>query len=282
MKDWWLLLKKTYQAWRADNGQRMGAALAYYTLFSLAPLLLIAISIAGAFFGRSAARALVLDKIQDQFGPKSAQAVGKLLLNLSKPGRGAIASATGTITLLLGASGVMGELHASINQIWKVPARRSRLGAYIRTRVVSLAFALAVGFLLLVSLLLSAVVAALSHFVSAVLPVPAVALQLLNMAVSFGVVTLLFAVMYKFLPDADVEWRDVWTGAAFTSFLFLLGNFLLGIYLGTRGLGSAYGAAGSLVVIVMWAYYCAQILYLGAEFTHVYAVARASKPGSSA
>jgi membrane protein len=276
-RDWWRMLVKTVADWNADNGQQKGAALAYYTTFSLAPLLLIAMALAGLVVGNGATHDFVMTQIRTMIGHESARAIDDLLLNISQPGASKVVSTIGVFVLLLGASGVVGELQSSLNQIWKAQPRESSLATHIETRLLSLAFVLAVGFLLVVSLILSAIVAALQKYLAEMLTLPAFVLQTMNMAVFFSLITLLFAMIYKFLPETRIAWRDVWTGAVVTSFLFTIGNSFLGIYLGKFSGASAFGAAGSVVLILVWTYYCAQILYLGAEFTHVYAETRGSR-----
>ena len=272
------LIKTAYESWKANNGQRMGAALAYYTIFSLAPLLLIVIAVAGAVYGHGPARLMVLDAARRSVGQESAMIIGGLLEEIAKPAKGTLASVIGFGALLLGAMGVVAELQASLNFIWKAPARPASLGRYIRTRLASLSFILAIGFLLLVSLILNALAAALGKFMGGLLPVPEAVLQALNMGVSFTVITMMFALIYKLLPETRVAWRDVWTGAIATALLFTLGNLILGLYIGKTSVASVYGAAGSLIAIMVWTYYCAQILFFGAEFTHAYAEARITAP----
>ena len=272
------LIRTAYESWKSNNGQRMGAALAYYTIFSLAPLLLIVIAVAGAVYGHGPARLMVLDAARRSVGEASAKIIGGLLEEISKPAKGTLASMLGLGTLLLGAMGVVAELQASLNVIWKAPSRPASLGTYIRTRLASLSFILAIGFLLLVSLILNALTAALGKFVGGLLPIPEAVLQALNMGVSFTVITMMFALIYKLLPETRVAWRDVWTGAMATALLFTFGNLILGLYIGKTSVASVYGASGSLIAIMVWTYYCAQILFFGAEFTHAYAEARITAP----
>ncbi|MBI4376309.1 MAG: YihY/virulence factor BrkB family protein [Elusimicrobia bacterium] len=271
------LLWESYREWSRDNVQRLGAALAYYMVFSLAPLLVIAISIVGLFFGSRAAQGLVAQQLQELIGPSAAEAVQNLLQHaLYRPRSGLLATLFGLGTLLAGASAVVNELRVSLNQIWEVsPRRRGWLG-YLWGRLISLAFVLFVGLLLLLSLGASIAIAAAGKYLTAFLPVPELVLQGLNILLSIGTITLLFAVIYKFLPDARISWHDVWIGALVTALLFTLGNFLLGIYLGKRA-SSAYGAAGSVILILLWTYYCAQIFYFGAEFTQVFSKNRGSR-----
>lgn len=272
-------MKAAYLARQVNHGQRMGAALAYYTLFSLAPLVLILIAVAGVALGHGPAQAMVLGDIERHFGLASAQAVRELIEQAAKPAESQLASVIGGFALLVGAVGVVGELQSSLNLIWGVPSNPRTFGAFFRTRFAWLAFILAMGFLLLVSLTLNALAAAIGRAWIGWLPFPDILLQVMNMAVSFGILSLSFGVIYKWLPRTRIAWDAVWVGAVATSLLFTLGNYFLGMYLVKIGVASAYGAAGSLVAIVAWAYYCAQILYFGAELTHAYAVIRDQPQG---
>lgn len=267
----WSLLVDTYDQWSADGAPRMAAALAYYTTLSLAPLLLVIIAVAGIAFGAEAVRGELVAQIGGITGSDSAHAIEDLLANARRPASGLIASAVGVVMLLLGASGVVAELESALNTIWKVaPATDSWRGLFVK-RLASLAMLLGVGFLLLVSLALSAVVAAAGRYAGSFLPGSETVWMLIEMVVSFAVVTALFAMLFKFLPDAPVRWSEVWLGAAATAVLFNLGKLVIGLYLGRSSIGSAYGAAGSLVVVLVWIYYAAQILLFGAELTYVHA-----------
>lgn len=268
------LVMKAYESWKANNGQRMGAALAYYTVFSLAPLLLIVTAVAGIVYGHGPARVMVLDSARRSVGPESAAVIGGLLEEIAKPVKGTLATVIGLGALLLGAMGVVGELQSSLNIIWKSPARPASFAGYFRTRLASVSFILAIGFLLLVSLVLNALAAGVGKYMGALLPVPEIALQAVNMAVGFSVITMMFAMIYKLLPEARIAWRDVWTGAMATALMFVFGNLVLGLYIGKSSVASIYGAAGSLIAIMIWTFYCAQILFFGAELTHSYAEAR--------
>ncbi len=268
----WELLKETYNDWSEDKAPRLGASLAYYTVFSLAPLLLIIISIAGLAFGQEAVEGRIVGQLGGLVGQDSAQAIQSMIQSARKPQTGVIATGIGLATLLFGASGVFGALHDALNTIWEVEPKPGRgvLGM-LRDRFVSFTMVLGVGFLLMVGLVVSAGLAAVSTFFGGLLPFPAFVLQLLNIIIAFGGITLLLAMIYKILPDVEITWRDVWIGAAVTALLFTLGRFVLGLYLGRGTFGSAYGVAGALIVILLWVYYAAQILFLGAEFTQVYA-----------
>jgi membrane protein len=273
----WELLKKTATRWDADNGRQKGAALAYYTIFSLAPLALIAMVLAGLAVGNAAVHDFVTAKVQALIGPESALIFEDLMVKLSQPGASTTANAAGVVVLLVGASGVVGELQHSLNQIWRTPDSGGGLAAHLERRLLSLAFVLAAGFLLLVSVIVCAVVAALEKYLSLRLALPVFALQAANLAVCFSISALLFAMIYKLLPAIRVLWHDVWAGALATAFLFTIGNALLGIYLGKFGGTSSYGVAGAVVLVLVWTFYCAQILYLGAEFTVVYAENRKAR-----
>jgi membrane protein len=271
-KGFWGLLKETGKEWSEDKAPRLGAALAFYSVLSLAPLLVIALSIAGAAFGEEAARGEVVAQIEGMVGAQGAQAIEEMIANAQKPQTGTLAAVLGIITLLFGAAGVFGQLQDALNTIWEVEPKPGRgvLGM-IKDRFLSLTLVLGTAFLLLVSLALSAALHVLGEYVTGWLPGTEVVGHVVNFVLTFGVTTLLFAMIFKFVPDARVAWRDVWVGALMTAVLFTLGKFLLGLYLGRGSVGSAYGAAGSLVVLVVWIYYSAQILFFGAEFTQVHA-----------
>lgn len=267
----WSLLKETFRRWMDMNAPRLGAALAYYTVFSIAPLLVVVVGIAGLVFSEAAAQGQIVWQIQDLVGPEGAKAIQALLAASQKPTSGVIATVTGLVILLFGASGVFLELRDSLNYVWEVKTPSTGLRAMLLSRFFSFAMVLAVGFLLLVSLVLSAGLAALGKYLGGYLPLSESVLHILTLVVSFAVFTAVFAMLYKVVPDVPVAWGDVWIGAAVTSLLFSVGKFLIGFYLGKAAVGSAYGAAGSLVVLLAWVYYSAQIFFLGAEFTHIFA-----------
>jgi membrane protein len=267
----WSLLKRAFEDFQADSATRLGASLAYYTLFSLAPLLLAAIAIAGLFFGQSAAEGRLVGELEGVVGEAGAQAVRELLENARSKPAGAAATLVALATLLVGASGVFLELKGALNTVWDVENPPGGLLAMLRNRLAAFALVLAVGFLLLVALVVSAALSALGGLVGGYVETPKLVLQLANTLVSFGVITLLFAMLFKFLPDTEVAWKDVWVGAAITSVLFAIGKFLIGLYLGRSSVTSAYGAAGSVVVLMLWVYYAGQIFYFGAELTQAYA-----------
>lgn len=274
LKQIWRLLKDAYKEWNEDKVSRLAAALAYYTIFSVAPLLIIVIAVAGAVFGEDAVRGELVRQIQGLVGRDGAEFIQEAIRNTNRQGAGTgtIASLIGLGVLLFGASGVFTQLQDALNTIWEVTPRPSAgIRNVIRSRFLSFAMVLAIAFLLLVSLVVSAGLAAVNSYASQLLPGADGVWQLVNFAVSLGIVTLLFAMIFKFLPDAEIAWSDVWIGAFITALLFNIGKTLLGLYLGNSSFGSTYGAAGSLVVIVAWIYYAAQILFFGAEFTQVYA-----------
>jgi membrane protein len=282
MKKYLDLFKQTFKEFGADKAPRLGAALAYYAVFSIAPLLLIAVAIAGLAFGQEAAMGKISAELSGVMGPTTAKALEEMVQNASKPKSGIIATVLGVITLLMGASGVFGQLKDALNTIWNVEAkRRPGIMGFIRDRFLSMGMVFAIGFLLLITLVVDAAISGMSEYLAPKVPGGAVALQAAQLAVSFALVTVLFALIFRFLPDAKVEWHDVWLGAIFTSLLFVIGKFGLGLYLGKSAAGSAYGAAGSLVILLLWVYYSAQILFFGAEFTQVYARTHGSMIGDT-
>ncbi|WP_052595714.1 YihY/virulence factor BrkB family protein [Aureispira sp. CCB-QB1] len=265
------LIKQTFAEWSNDHATRLAAALAYYTVFSLAPLVLIAIVIAGAFFGEEAARGEIVGQIQGLVGANGANMIESTIDNVSNTGNNFWASTISILVLLFGASGVFVALQDALNTIWDVKAKPQKgVINFIRKRFLSFSAVLGVGFLLLVSLIISAALSALDKYMSSVLPGFDAFWFILNLIVSLGIITLLFALMFKYLPDVKIEWRDVWLGAFITAILFTIGKFAIGFYLGRGTFSSTYGAAGSLVAILAWVYYSAQILFFGAEFTQVY------------
>jgi membrane protein len=274
------MLKEAFQDWNEDNAPRLGAALSYYTIFSIAPLLLISIAVAGLFFGPEAAEGRIVAQMQGLIGRNAAEAIQAMIENARKPGQGIMATVFGTVTLLFGAGGAFNELRAALDVIWEIPPRKGGgVLAMIRQRLASFAMVLVVGFLLLVSLVLSAGISAFE--VKGTFPGSGLVLQVVNNAVSLAVITVLFALIFKYLPDAHppVAWKDIWVGALITAALFTLGKYGIGLYLGRSSVGSAYGAAGSLVLLLVWVYYSAQILFFGAELTQVYARRHGSRLG---
>ena len=269
------LLKQTYQDWSDHHSQTMGASLAYFTVLSLAPLLVIAVAIAGLAFGKKAVEGLIVYQIGDLVGVAGAQAIQSILANAKSPSQGIIATALGFLTLLVGASGVFNELRNALNKIWDVKTSSSGLRGMLKEQFRSFGLVLGIGFLLLVSLIVSAVLSGVSKFISAYVPVSL--LWMSDIVISLVVIAILFALMYRVVPDTRILWSDVWMGAAATAIFFTLGKYLIGVYLGRASVGSAYGAAGSLVVVLVWVYYSAQVLLFGAEFTHVYALRKGSR-----
>jgi membrane protein len=266
------LIKDTITEANEDNVPLFAAALAYYTVFSLAPVLIIAIAIVGAVFGEEAARGEIERQMQGLLGAQGAEFVQSMIQNANQPNSGgALATLISTGVLLFGASGVFGQLQSALNTIWEVkPKPGQAVKSFLQSRFLSFAMVLVIGFLLLVSLVLSAVLAGIGAYISSIVPEFVILGQLLNFLVSFAVITLLFASIYKFLPDVIVPWKNLWIGAGVTALLFNFGKFLIGLYLGNSSIGSTYGAAGSLVVVLIWVFYSAQILLYGAEFTQVY------------
>jgi membrane protein len=278
LKVMWKLLKATFFKWSDDHAQGLGAALAFYTVFSLAPLLLIAIAIAGLVFGQEAAEGQILGQIRDLVGDDSAKTIQDILENVRKPSTGVIATCIAGVTLFFGATGVFAQVQEALNTIWGVETNQE-LGIVqiLKSRFLSFLTVLGSGFLLLVSLILSAGLAAIGHRLEFVLHGSELLIQLMNFLISFGTITLLFAMIYKILPDVSIQWSDVWIGAGMTSLLFTIGKLLIGLYLGKTEVGLVYGAAGSLIVILLWVYYASQIFLFGAEFTAVYARSHGSR-----
>jgi membrane protein len=269
------ILKMSYQDWKEDKASRLAAALAYYTIFSLAPLLVIVIAITGLFWQRDVVQTQVMNQVQNLVGPQGSTFVASLLNSANKPAQGIVATVIGIITLLFGALGAFNALHDSLNIIWDIEEEAKgflqSLKRVLFSRLLSFGMILGIGFLLLVSLVVSAGLSAVQQTIGNALPISEVLLQLANLVISIGVITVLFALIYKFLPDAEIAWRDVWLGAFVTAILFSLGKMLIGLYLGNSAVASSFGAAGSLALLLIWIYYSAQILFFGAEFTQVYA-----------
>jgi membrane protein len=270
-KSSWEILKGTAASWSNHNAQRLGAALAYYTVFAIAPLFIIVLAVAGFVFGADAARHQLFNELRTLVGDQGGRAVEAIVAAGNRPNVGTSATIIAGATLLVGAAGVFVQLQGALNTVWdlrRTPGKAIR--RFIKLRLLSFAMVLAIGFLLLVSLVVSAALTAVQTYMSHLLPGQAL-WQLVNFLLSIVVVTLLFAMIFKVLPDARIAWRDVWVGALLTAVLFSLGKFLLSLYLGKSTLTSVYGAAGSLVVLLVWVYYSSQILLFGAEFTRLYA-----------
>jgi membrane protein len=270
MRSAWLLIKTTVENWLAHKDAVQGAALAYYSVFSVGPLMVIAIAIAGLVFGQDAARGQVQGQLSGMVGQTAAAAIDSMLAGANQPHQGALATVIGTAVLLFAALGVVVQLKDAFNTVWEVDERKiSGVWQFIRTYFISLAAVIGLGFLLLISLLFTTALSAAGQYLGAQLP--QTALQSAGSLISFAAITAMFAMMFKWLPDTQVEWRDVWLGAAITAALFELGKLLIGIYVGRLALASTYGAAASLVILLIWVYYSSQIVLLGAEFTHCYA-----------
>jgi membrane protein len=266
------LLKQTFKEFGEDKAPRLAAALAYYTAFSLAPILVIAIAVAGLVFDQATVREQVLDQVGALAGTQGADMIGSMVEAREDTGSNVLAAAIGIGALLFGAGGVFLQLQDSMNTMWDVAPRPDRgILGMIKERIFSFAVVLAVGFMLLVSLVISAGLAALEGYVVGLLPEYELIMQIVSYIVTFGIVTLIFALIFKYVPDAEIGWRDVWLGAAVTGFLFLAGQIAIGLYLGNTDFTGQFGAAGALVVVLLWVYYSAMISFFGAEFTQVYA-----------
>lgn len=267
----WDLSYEAVSEWVNDRASRKGAALAFYTVFSLAPILILSIAIAGLFFGQEAARGEIFAQVKDLLGSEAAAAIQAMIRNASRPGAGAIATAVGLVTLGIGATTALAELKDGLDQIWEAPPEKtSGFWYFLRKRLLSVGLILSLGFLLLVSLVFSALVSAFARRWG---PADAtgLVLQVVNFLLSFALVTLLFAMIYKILPSVRIAWKDVAIGSVITAALFTVGKSLIGVYLGNSAVASTYGAAGSVILVLVWVYYSAQIFLLGAEFTKVYA-----------
>ena len=277
----WTLVKQSVNSWIDDYASSMGAALAYYTLFSIAPLLLIVISIAGFFYGEDAARGAIFEQLSGLIGNDGAAAVQGLLKSVNKPATSVFATIVGVVTLLIGATTVFGELQDALNRIWRAPALVDKGGLWglLRRRFLAFGMILGIGFLLIVSLILSAGLAALGQWMGPAFVGWEALLQIINFVIGFATITVLFAMIYKIMPRVTIAWRDVWLGAAVTALLFSIGKLLIGLYIGKTSVASGFGAAGSLIVLLVWVYYSTQIFLLGAEFTWVYANLHGTRHG---
>ena len=268
-----MVLMESLISWIDHRGASKGAALAFYTLFSMTPILVLAIAVAGYVFGAEAAQGEIVDQVQGLVGPNGAQAIQALLAAARDPASGLVATLVASVLLLLGATSVFAELKGSLDELWGIGKLcRSSFGLLLRTRLLSFGLVLVLAFLLLVSLVVSAALAVLARYAHGALGSSTVALSTISSFISFGVIACMFAIIYKVLPDAPLSWQDVWIGAAFTAGLFSLGKYVIGLYLGNSGVASSFGAAGSLIALLLWVYYSAQIFFLGAEFTRHYAL----------
>lgn len=273
------LARQSVMAWIDDYAPSMGAAIAYYTVFSIAPLLVIVIALAGLFFGEDAVRGALEVQMRGLIGQEGATAIQGLVADAREPTEGIVASGISIAVLVVGATTVFAEIQSALDRIWHVPekAKPSGLWGLLRARFLSFGLILTLAFLLMSSLILSAAVAAVGTWMGGLLPGWEVLLQVFNLALSLGIGTVMFAAIYKLMPSTPIAWRDVWVGAVVTSLLFELGKVLIGLYLGKAGISSSYAAAGAIAVILIWVYYAAQIFLLGAEFTKAYAQEHGSK-----
>ncbi|OZI20417.1 ribonuclease BN [Bordetella genomosp. 9] len=283
IKQFFGLSKKAVNAWLDDYAPSMGAAIAFYTVFSLAPLVIIVIAVAGFFWGREAVQGQLFEQINALVGADGAKAVESVVQGAQAPAQGIFATIASVVVLLVGSTTVFAELQSALDRIWEVPAAEKQSGIWntIRARLLSLGLVLALAFLLMVSLIVSAVLAAMGSWASGMMPGWEIMLQAINIVVALAIMTVLFAMIYRFMPRASVAWRDVWTGAFVTAVLFEIGKFLIGLYVGKASVASSYAAAGSLVVVLIWVYYAAQVFLLGAEFTWVYANEHGSRRGAA-
>jgi membrane protein len=268
-----VLLRQAGAAWLFDNAPRLGAALAFYALFSLAPVLIVTVSVAGFVFGEKAAQGEIVQQFQGLMGAQGAAAIEAIIQSTNRHAVGVLATTLGLLAILVGASGAFNELQDALNTIWKVDHKAKSFWAVTgKQRFFSLGLVAATGFLLLTSLVVTASLSAAEKIVSNLLPISILVLEAINFVLSFVMITILFALILKFIPDTPIHWRDVWMGAVVASLLFTVGKVAIGLYLGHSALTSAYGAAASLVIFLIWIYYSAQILLFGAELTHVYAL----------
>lgn len=275
--------KETYTRWSDHQAPRLGASVAFYSILSFAPLLVLITAVIAIVFGHESAQAALVNEARQLIGERGADTVSSLLKNAQKPATGTFASLIAFVTLLFGASGVFTELQDALNIMWDAPNQKtSGIKALLKQRLFSFGMVLSVGFLLLVSLLLSAGLAYIGHSFGQLVPLPPFVLESINFVVSFAVIAVLFSLMFKYVPAVHVHWQDVIVGGIGTALLFTIGKLLLGLYLGKASVGSTYGAAGSLVAVVVWIYYSAQIFFFGAEFTRVYADAKGVKPAALA
>ena len=267
----WSLIKESITRWIDDFAPSMGAALSYYTIFSIAPLLLIVIAVAGLAFGDAAASGALFEQLRGMLGDEGAAVAQRLVASANEPRTSIIATLGGIVMMILGATTVLAELQSALNRVWRAPPDRKGVWTMLRKRLLSLSLILAIGFLLLVSLVASAAMAAIGRWGAPYFGRMKWLFALVNVGVSLAAVTVLFAMIYKILPRVRIGWKDVWIGAAVTAVLFTVGKSLIGLYLGKSAVASGFGAAGSIVVLLVWVYYSAQIFMLGAEFTAVYA-----------
>jgi len=279
----WRVLVTAFNGWLDDRAASMGAAIAFCTLFSMAPMLLLIIAVAGLVFGPDAARGALMGQLEGLMGREGAAALQAMIASAGHPVSGTIATIVAVGTLIVGATTVFAELQASLNVIWKAePPKEPSIVWLVRVRLLSLSLIGAIGFLLLVSLVVSAALTALSNYLAGIMPGLDIIMQVVNLLISLAVITTLFAMIYKVLPDVKIPWRDVWFGSFITAVMFSVGKLLIGLYLGSSNVASAYGAAGALVVVLMWVYYSSQIFLFGAEITRAFSLFQGSRAGRHA
>ena len=278
----WSLLKATVAGYIEDDALSRGAAIAYYTVFAIAPVLVIVISMTGLVYGQEAARGAIVSQLQGMMGREAAEAIQTMIASAGNKRSGTLGATLGFVALLVTASGVFGEMQTGLNRIWKAEPKSSAVSRLVRARAVSLGLVAALGFLLMVSLAVSAAITAFGHMLQHVLPDIDLLLRLVNFLISLTLISVLFAAIYKILPDAPTRWDDVGVGAVVTAFLFTVGKTVIGLYIGSSAVASSYGAAGALVIVLLWVYYSAQIFLLGAEFTRAWAARHgiAAAPGT--
>lgn len=279
MANWWMVLKSAFTGYNDDNALSRGAAIAYYTVTSIAPVLVIVIAIAGLVFGADAARGAIVDQISGMMGKQGAEAIQAMIQGVSNKKSGIIATVIGVGTLLITASGVFGEMQSALNAIWKAEPKEGTVTRLVKARIAGLGLVAALGFLLMVSLVVSTALTALDGFLHDLLPGIELVMRALSFVISYALISALFAAIYKVLPDKRIEWRDVIVGALATGALFTVGKFGISAYIGSSAIASSYGAAGALIVILVWIYYSSQIFLFGAEFTRAYAETRGSHAG---
>lgn len=273
-KKWFPMAKKAAASWMEDDAPSKGAAIAYYAMFSIAPLLFIMITIAGLFFGAEAVRGVVFEQVADLMGENGAEAVEEMLAHVSDPKTGVWATVVGAVVLTFGATTVFAQLQSALDAIWEVPEevkseKQNAIWTFVKSRLLSFGLVLGLAFLIVVSLLLSAAMSALGKWWGPAFGEWETVAHMVNLGASFGMLMVVFAAIYRIMPRADIEWRDVWVGAAVTTSLFVIGKFLIGLYLGKSDIGASFGAFGSIIIVMVWVYYSAQIFLLGAEFTWV-------------
>lgn len=273
----WVLLKDTVNGFIDDDALSRGAAIAYYTIFSLAPVLVIVIAIAGLAFGEDAARGAVTGQIEGLMGHQAAEAIQTMIQSAGNRKSGIIATVIGLVTLMIAASGVFSEMQSALNVIWKAEPKEGTVSRLVRARATSLGLVAALGFLMMASLVISAALNAMSNVLNAYVPGAEVVMRIVNLVISFSMISVLFGAIYKILPDKRIEWRDVVIGAVTTAMLFTIGKTVIGLYIGSSAVASSFGAAGALAIMLVWIYYSSQIFLLGAEFTRAFAERHGSK-----